>query len=139
MRNINEYLLSKKNPNAPDDSFPELPVKDPIVKFLEKMGFEKFEVNENDPWANDKFSGAMSQMKNKFYMCQRQSNGTYLIMFANPGWQSSKNPAFVMYAADTDKPELHTANGGFEVSYNTKTCPKYEQFVAMVNKFFKWA
>ena len=154
MRNINEYLIGKGNRIRQYYGFPENPVLDEIVSFLESKGFEQIVYDANSAYsAFDQLRETVFYSDTPLYMlpysledCKRLIKRTYLwIRFSNNGKTDDSHPQIFLKLPWNGDIKNVTGDGiiAYVESAYSKEIKKYRfneygDLVDYVNKTFEW-
>ena len=159
MKLLTEYLSTKVKMDPVNNRFPQKPVLDDIIDFLQKNGFKEIVLNSNSEY--NSFRQLNNLLKNSdtpLYMipysvkeCRDYLKKTNLwIRFANPGKINKSNPEFFLRlpkGGDYDNMSqpiiAYIEVEGFKDPNNTMTIEKfdyteYEDFINYANSFFNW-
>lgn len=150
MININEYILTKSNVKGKNIKFPEKPIEDAVINFLEHKGF---------------IDAGYSHSSVIFKSIEKIESSSYIVIddnvyvpyssvfFSKGGKITENNPCFeiLVYKTENDIDLNYIAgrihfepNYGVNTTYNDDGVKikyngeEYKYFVKEINKYFGW-
>ena len=150
MINICEYLLGKKFGKQTLAKFPEKPIEDDVMNFLEYQGFERknFEkVDFMNSKTESKIIKKLERSKKSSYIFIDRPYANYnIIFFSKYGKITEDNPCveILVYEDENDIDSAYicgkfyfdsTAYCKLDREYDHK---EYEKLVEDINKYFEW-